>query len=172
VAKSIELPDELYAQLAAMARPFVDTQPADVIRRLLEERNLPDSEKPGPALVRAKAVSSKPLDARSPRQRGIRVDVDGREISAETVQDFYGQVLRHLSTTDKWKALQKHIPYRTSRKRFLVSNEPKHPEGNPFVVPVECRGVFIEAHKDYENAFRQLRSFLVKAGIGLRYLGV
>ena len=35
MTKTVAIPDDLFAQLASLARPFLDKEPADVIRRLV-----------------------------------------------------------------------------------------------------------------------------------------
>jgi hypothetical protein len=63
------------------------------------------------------------------------------------------------------------VPYKTSSRRFLIAKTPIHPNGNPFVVPVEHRGLYMESHKNYQAAISQLARFLSKCGSTLSYLG-
>jgi hypothetical protein len=155
-------------RLKACAEPFVDKSPEDVIRRLLDER-----EKSTPRY----APSSHPVRqhertpaSRVPRERGILVEIDGRQIQAASVRDFYEQVLRLLVDHHSVQ-LARLLPFKTSKRRYLVADKPVHPSGNSFVVPVEYHGHYMEAHKDYENAVAHLGSLLRKLGLELKYLG-
>ena len=58
----------------------------------------------------------------------------------------------------------------TSRQRYLIAKRPVHPTGNSFVVPVECGGFFMEAHKDYTNAKRHLAKLVTRVGLTFRDL--
>ena len=60
---------------------------------------------------------------------------------------------------------------RTSGERFLIALKPVHPSGKPFVVQVEYRGFYMEAHKDYKNAIAHLRILCNRLGLSLNYLG-
>ena len=62
-------------------------------------------------------------------------------------------------------------PYKTSTKRYLIATSPKHPNGRDFVVPVEYRSLYMEAHKNYKTAIDQLTRFLRRCGVTLTYRG-
>src|SRR6187431_3159456 len=94
---TITVPDELYSRLEALARPFVDREPADVIQRLVDvqgEEELSDRYAPS-ALSPLRASTL--VDGRIPRERGAKVDIDGHVIHADSVRDLYEQILQYLS---------------------------------------------------------------------------
>src|SRR6267378_909220 len=97
----IEIPEDLFGRLAELVEPFVDTKPADVIRRLLEERDAA-ARKDG----EAPADRPKPLEVRVPRERGVRVDISGHVITADSVRDLFDQVLRLLARNGEVKRLR------------------------------------------------------------------
>ena len=84
--------------------------------------------------------------------------------------DFDQQVLEWLVMPVHVSRLENLLPFNTSARRFLISKEPKHPSGNDFVVPVECNGFFMEAHKDYKNGVNHLDKFLRRVGFTMHYL--
>jgi|SRR5215813_6483596 len=168
----ISISDKTLARLKALAEPFVDREPEDVIRRLLDAGeqaqnragSSPNSQT-APAIPRAVLLS-----ARTPRERGVAVQIGDHKFDAVSVPDLYRQVLKFLVEHHK-STLQAIVPFRTSRERYLIAREPLHPSGNPFVVPVEFQGFCMEAHKDYQNAVRHLIILSAKLGLQLRYLG-
>ena len=169
--RTITVPDELYSRLEALARPFVDREPADVIQRLVDvqgEEELSDRCAP-PEL--SPLVASTLVDGRVPRERGAKVDIDGHVIHADSVRDLYEQILQYLSRNKAWDRVVALVPYKTSSRRFLIAETPVHPHGNPFVVPVEHRGLYMESHKNYQTAMSQLARFLSRCGSTLTYLG-
>jgi hypothetical protein len=168
VPQQISVSDETMNRLKACAKPFVDRDPEDVLRRLLDEhdksgRKQSSSPRPWPQPERTPA-------SRVPRERGADVQISGHRIQAVSVRDLYEQALRFLVDNHR-AALVRLLPFRTSRQRYLVADKSTHPSGNPFVVPVEYHGFYIEAHKDYENAVKHLRAFVEKLGLKLKYLG-
>lgn len=169
---TVHLPDDLFARLAALAHPFVDKEPADVIRRLLAEH---DARSPKPVAstraIETPVETSRPVSTRIPRERGARVEISGHVITADSVRDLYEQVLRYLAGNGTLERLKPLLPFKTSSKRYLIAQKPVHPNGKSFVVPVEHRGLFMEAHKSYQTALAQLGHFLSKCGHTLRYLG-
>ncbi len=62
-------------------------------------------------------------------------------------------------------------PYSTSAKRYLFAKTPVHPNGNDFVVPVKCRSLYIETHKNYDQAIKQFARLSSKCDIKLTYKG-
>lgn len=171
MSRTITLPDDVYARLERLAQPFVDKEPADVIRRLLNGADaLSRNSKNGP-VPSAEELGAASLEARAPRERGAKVELDGKLLAADSVRDLYEQVLHALAKNGSWHKIKSLVPYRTSSKRYLVAEKPVHPNGNPFVVPVEFRGVYMEAHKDYPTAIRQLQRFLAKGNVMVRYIG-
>src|SRR5215208_2747690 len=129
--RTIILPEELYARIAALAQPFVDREPADVIRRLIESYD-PAGEVPGDGMHRTVAtdVSEALLRARNPRERGTTVELDGQRIQADSVRDLYEQALTHLAKNGKLDRVREMLPYKTSSKRYLIAEQPVHPNGN------------------------------------------
>ena len=168
MAPMIDVPDDLYARLAELAQPFVETKPADVIRRLVESHGVDDR---GASTPHQPIVPQRPLATRVPRERGAKVLIDETLITADSVRDLYEQVLRLLTKNGRLDRLKTLLPYKTSSRRYLIAERPVHPNGNPFVVPVEYRGLYMETHKSYQTALTQLGAFLSKCGLSLHYVG-
>ena len=80
------------------------------------------------------------------------------------------QSLKYLVDTNLIKRLETYIPYATSAVRYLISTEPIHQRKNSFIVPVEYKGYYMEAHKDYKNALNHLRLFLGRCRISMKEL--
>lgn len=168
----ISISDETLARLKALAEPFVDREPEDVIRRLLDDheraRNktrVSGDSKVSEAIPRVRLVAG-----RAPRERGVMVQIGDQKFDAVSVRDLYQQVLEFLVEHHKSK-LQAVLPLKTSRERYLVALEPIHPSGNRFIIPVEFHGFYMEAHKDYQNAIRHLIFLTAKLDLQLMYLG-
>ena len=154
-------------RLKRCAEPFVDKEPEDAIRRLLDEHD---------NFSRKHAPSSDPLlqstqipTSRVPRERGTVVQIGGHQIEAVSVRDLYEQALKFLVGSHRVD-LDRLLPFKTSRERYLLADKAIHPSGNPFVVPVEYHGYYMEAHKDYKNAVAHLGSLVGKLGLKLKYL--
>jgi hypothetical protein len=98
------------------------------------------------------------------------VRIGERRINAVSVRALYEEALR-LLVENNASELKSVVPLRTSKERFLIALEPIHPTGNPFVVPVEYRGFYMEGHKDYKNAIAHLRILCGRLGLQLQYLG-
>jgi hypothetical protein len=96
--------------------------------------------------------------------------VAGKRIHAGTVGDLYEQVFRIILSNGKSEQLSALAPYRTSNQRYLFAREPKHPNGRDFFVDVKVGPYHIEAHKNYEQAIKQLAQLLRKLGIPFEYL--
>ena len=170
--RTITVPDELYSRLEALARPFVDREPADVIQRLVNMQGEEDLSDRYASPELSPLMASILVDGRIPRERGAKVDIDGHVIHADSVRDLYEQILQYLARNKTWDRVIELVPYKTSARRFLIAKSPVHPNGNPFVVPVEHRGLYMESHKNYQTAISQFARFLSKCGSTLTYLGV
>ena len=89
---------------------------------------------------------------------------------AVSVRDLYNQVLGWLVDEKMIAKVESSLPHRTSKQRYLISKKPIHPNGNPFVVPVEYKGYFMEAHKNYENAMAGLKQLGKLGGFKVEYI--
>jgi hypothetical protein len=103
------------------------------------------------------------------KQKGARVVIENETIAALTVSDLYLKVLKILLDSSLIKRASPHIPYATSSVRFLISTDPHHQGGNEFRNPVEYKGYYMEAHKDYKIALSHLEAFLKTCGISIKY---
>ena len=81
------------------------------------------------------------------------------------IKDLYFQTLKYLYDSNLIDRVKPHIPYETSRVRFLISTKPYHQTGKPFVSCIEYKEYYMEAHKDYKNALNHLQVFLKNCGI-------
>ena len=165
MVKTVSLSDEVYARLEALARPFKDREPEDVIRRLLDGETIKDVAKPSD--IRA---TSDPAVVRAPRERGTVVELDGDRISATTVPDLCTKVMEFIYSKGLWDKFESLAPYKTSAKRYLFAKSPKHPQGNDFFVPLKYRNIYMEAHKNYETTIKQLGRLLSQLGITFKYV--
>jgi hypothetical protein len=175
MTQTIRLPDDLYARLESVAKPFVDREPADVIRRLLESYQADEgrahvAESNNDRPPRLGAGTSR-IEGRAPRERGARVRVDDHTIVADSVPDLFDQALHYVAEVGKWDCLVSLAPYKTSAQRYLIASDPVHPSGKPFFVPIKHRGIHMETHKNYATALTQLERLLAKCGIDMTYLG-
>jgi hypothetical protein len=171
MAHMISIPDDLFVQLEKIAKPFKDKEPADVIRRLLETVESTEAQGGSRGTAPVRPMSRSHIRAnRNPRERGVRVRVDGEDLAADSVRDLFEQVLRRVSRNGKLESVRAILPYKTSSSRYLIAERPVHPGGNAFVVPVGQRGLFMEAHKSYGTALTQLSNFLAKLGMSLEYV--
>jgi len=160
MSHQITVSDQVFARLKNLAEPFVDRAPEDVIRRLLDER---DSKSGGSGVQMKSNIS---ISSRVPRERGITVEIDGQRIDAVSVRALYEEALK-LFVAKHIARLKSIVPMKTSERRFLIALEDKHPSGRSFVIPVEYRGFYMEAHKDYKNAIEHLRSLCGRLGVTL-----
>ena len=167
MAKTIAVTDSLYAQLASLARPFTDKEPADVISWLVQ-KELGPGNGPSPPLS---SVPVARVNERAPRERGVVVDLDGVTIRADSVPDLFRQVMDFLHGRGRWNDVLALAPYKTSAKRYLFSTTPVHPNGNDFFVPLVSHGLHVEAHKNYPTTVEQLTRFLSKLGVTMTYKG-
>lgn len=168
--QTITIPDDLYALLGSLARPFQDKEPADVIRWLVESKT--GTALPTAALSTATVFTDHgEIEGRAPRERGATIDLGGVAIKAHTVPDLCSQVVESLFARGHGGKILELAPYSTSTKRYLFAKTPVHPNGNDFFVPVKCRGLHIETHKNYKTAIEQLARLSSKCGIRLTYKG-
>ncbi len=173
MSKVIRISETIFKRLQLLARPLVDT-PGDVIEGLLDfyEENKNTSGSIG--LTKEETMREANLDIfmnklvyREPRQRGINVKINGQVFKAISVKDLYSQVLKFLYTNGYLEKIKKDLPIYTSKARFLINTRPIHPKGNAFWEPVEYRGFFMEAHKDYKNGINHLKKMLDKLQLSL-----
>lgn len=165
---SVQISDETLDRLKSVAEPFVDKEPEDVIRRLLDDHALTSADHGRRARRKATSlVVERRLMRRTPRERGIIVELDGHRLQAVSVRDLYQQALAFLVEHHE-AHLKAAGPFKTSNRRYLLANEPIHPSGNRFVIPVEYRGYYLEAHKDYKNGISHLRSLLRRLNLTLK----
>lgn len=177
MAKIISLSEETYARLQKLARPFVDREPEDVIRRLLDGASTKDVAKPSeggdsarPTIHAASERTTDTAVVRAPRERGTIVELDGNRITATTVPDLCTKVLDFISAKGLWDQFVGLAPYATSAKRYLFAKSPKHPQGNDFFVPIKYKNIYMEAHKNYETTIKQLDRLLSQLGIDFKYV--
>lgn len=105
----------------------------------------------------------------STRQKGASISIGNKPIVAETVGDLYYQALKYLCDNNYISKVENQIPFATSSKRFLIAKEPLHQRGNSFRCPVEYNGYFMETHKNYEQALKQLEDFVKECGLIMKY---
>jgi hypothetical protein len=172
----VRISDATMTRLKACAEPFLDKEPEDVIRRLLNEH---ENNGGGQANSRDRSYGAGTEDlmemdgpktkSRVPRERGATVEIAGRQIQGATVPDLYKQALA-LFVDKHEHQLRSLLPFRTSGQRYLVARERKHQRGNPFIIPVEHHGYFMEAHKDYKNAIEHLGKLARRLGLSFKYV--
>ena len=161
---TIDVSGSVLRRLEALGGPLFSA--SEVIERLLDQ--VADGTGENGAIEPARPVAEV-LRSRPPRSRGVDLLIDDHRISAVTVPDMYLQVLQWLVDGKRLEKLQASIPFRTSKRRYLIAKSPKHPSGNDFVSEVEYKGYFMEAHKNYENALSGLKQFLEPHGYSVRY---
>ncbi len=165
MVNTISLSDEVFARLQALARPFEDREPEDVIRRLLDGDTIKSV-----AIPTNHNSTSEPRVVRVPRERGAVVELNGERILATTVPDLCTKVMEFIYSKGLWNQFESLAPYKTSAKRYLFSKTPKHPQGNDFFVPLKYRNVYLEAHKNYETTIKQLGRLLSQLGVTFEYV--
>jgi len=106
---------------------------------------------------------------RSSRQKGASITIGNKNITANTVGDLYFQALKFLYDNKYLSRVENKIPFATSPKRFLIAKEPVHQRGNKFRIPIEYNGYYMEAHKNYESALKQLEDFVKECGLEMKY---
>lgn len=107
---------------------------------------------------------------RSPRERGAVVELNGEKISVTTVPDLCIKVMEFIYRNGLWSEFESLAPYKTSAKRYLFSKTPKHLQGNDFFVPLKYKNMYIEVHKNYETAIKQLGRLLSQLGVTFKYV--
>lgn len=175
MSKTIEVSDSLYQRLQSLGGQLFTFE--EVIERLMKGA-LPasgfDTVAAGASAERLPSIPRadlKVLPRRTPRQRGVTVEVAGQRIDASTVSDLYEQVMRLVLSKGRAEKLNSILPYRTSKERYLIAREPKHPNGKGFFAKVKVGIYYLEAHKNYETALKQLAQLLGKLDLDLRYVG-
>jgi hypothetical protein len=125
----------------------------------------------GPAVrERPRANTREPSPPkRAPKQRGVTVRIGGKLFEAASVPDMYQQVLKYLYDSRLIDNLAPRLPFATSADRYLLATKPFHPGGNEFRVPVEYKGYYMEAHKSYKTALKQLADMLRLCDLTLEY---
>jgi hypothetical protein len=181
MSRVVRISETSFQRLQKLAVPLEDT-PSSVIERLLDfydsESNRDTHKKePPPAYTRVprmdgvKQKEDYALLNRTPRQRGVIVEIGGKRFNADSLADLYSQVLRFLDANGQLDKLKPYLPIVTSKKRYLIAAQPLHPNGKGFVRPVEYQGYFMESHKDYKNGIPILRRILDRFGLSLSYRG-
>jgi hypothetical protein len=170
---SIALSEDVYTRIRTLAR-FAGCSDNEVIRKLLEQLEPP---KPVPqarqAGLRSRVeveVGPRFLRGRAPRERGATVKLAGEILQVDSVRDLFEHVLRYLVKHGKRDQLDRLLPYKTSAQRYLIADQPVHPSGKPFYVPVNHGGLSMEAHKSYDTAMKDLTEFLGVLGVPFEYV--
>ncbi|HQR16603.1 MAG TPA: hypothetical protein PLZ37_18750 [Nitrospira sp.] len=175
----VALPEELFIRLQKLAVPLVD-KPADVIERLISHYEKTGSKISIIDEIVGASIASKPgslvreakIAGRIPRERGVTIEIDGHVIRAISVKEMYQETLKYLLDKGHSKRIKDLLPFSTSGVRYLIADRPVHPKGNDFREPIKCGGYFMEAHKGYKTAVKDLSRFIAKLGLKLKYLGV
>jgi hypothetical protein len=181
MSRVVRISETSFQRLQKLAVPLEDT-PSSVIERLLDfydSQSNPDTYKKEPPSAHTRVprmdwVKQKEDHAllnRTPRQRGAIVEIGGKRFNVGSMADLYSQVLKFLDTNGQLDKLKPYLPIATSKNRYLIAVQPLHPNGKGFRIPVEYRGYFMEAHKDYKNGIISLRRILDRLGLSLSYMG-
>lgn len=88
----------------------------------------------------------------------LNISIRKVPIKGESVRELYENTLKYL--TENNIITDKNVPYATGSKRYLISKQPKHQQDNPFRVPVEYKGFFMEANKSRAAGIKDLMRFL------------
>ncbi|GAB1724406.1 MAG: hypothetical protein GDA65_03725 [Nitrospira sp. CR1.1] len=174
----VALPEDLFVRLQKLAVPLVD-KPADIIERLVSHYEKTGSEISKVDERVGASTGSKPsslvreakIAGRIPRERGVTIEIDGHVIRAVSVKEMYQETLKYLLDKGYSKRIKDLVPYSTSGVRYLIADRPVHQKGNGFREPIKCGGYFMEAHKGYKTAVKDLSRFIEKMGLTLKYLG-
>jgi hypothetical protein len=175
MSTNIKISDEIFERLQKLAVPLVDTFES-VLERLINSYESHQNEiiSPLPPSSIPDKAEHKGLDGllrRYPRQKGVTIKICDEVFEARSVPDLYGKVLDYLCQKAYIEKLKPHLPLATSRQRYLVSQNPVHPNGNKFFNLVEYKGYFMEAHKDYDTGIKDLCKVLDYCGLTLSYIG-
>ncbi len=103
------------------------------------------------------------------RRKGAIVTINGNRFEAFTVGELYYEALKYLYDNGYIAKIESSIPFATSLKRYLIAKEPVHQGGNPFRLPIEYQGYFMETHKNYETALKQLKDLVQECGLDMIY---
>lgn len=107
--------------------------------------------------VRSDGVSNK-------RKRElINVRIQDVHFEARSIPDLYRDVLEYLYQRGNLEQLR--LPIASGSKRYILAKVPKHQEGNPFLVDVECNGYHMEAHNSRRQALAVLDNLLAMCGL-------
>ncbi len=168
--KLVGEPDELLIELLAEKvesmcghRPDLQqlaTFIQNVFNKTIQPFQTIHNRKPSTPKIPRVSVGAGLQGNRIPRQRGIILDISGQKFNASSVRDLYTKVLQFLYENNHLQKLKPYIPYATSRKRYLISTTPIHPQGNRFVIPIEYKGYYMETHKSYQIAVKCLTNLL------------
>lgn len=174
MTREIKISDSIFERLQRLATPFIDT-PESVIQRLLDhcESSSLQADSPSPSTLghsETHRFVEDPLQRES-RQRGVVVKLGVQTIRANSVSELYTETLKYLHHKGLLDNVKDYLPLATSKYRYLIAGSPTHPNGKEFVVPVEYKGYYMEAHKDYKNGIRHLCKLLDLCGVRLTYLG-
>lgn len=170
--RSIGVTDEVYSRVRQLAR-FGGCDESEVIRRLLDQLEVDPGSAVQSAPVRTPSLSvpgDPYLPGRAPRERGAKVRLGSETFSVDSVRDLFETVLRFVGKNGKREAVKSLLPFKTSAQRFLISETPIHPNGNPFFVQVQVGGLYMEAHKSYKTAIADLDDFLGQLKIPFEYI--
>ena len=121
MAQTITIPDDLYARLESLARPFIDKEAADVISWLVNKETVKANGTPSPSPNRGSSINAAAINGRAPRERGAIIDLDGTVINADSVPDLCSQVMEFLYMKGHWDKVMELEPCKTSPQRFLFS---------------------------------------------------
>ena len=103
------------------------------------------------------------------RRKGAIVTINSIRFEASTVGELYYKALKYLYDNGYIARIESSIPFATSSKRYLIAKEPVHQGGNPFRSPIEYQGYFMETHKNYETALKQLKDLVQECGLAMNY---
>lgn len=104
---------------------------------------------------------------KSLKHKGAIIKIGNKTIKASTVRELYYKSLEYLYESKVIERVANHIPFATSKVRYLISNTPFHQRGNPFRVAVKYGTYFMEAHKNYDCATKQLKEFISVIGLNM-----
>lgn len=170
--QSISVTDDIGARLRKYAR-FGGCDESEVIRRLLNQLESEETEiTPSKSVVDAHpdVAGSRYLPGRAPRERGAKIRLDSSTFYVDSVRTLLETVLQYLVKNGKTSSVTAVLPYKTSNQRYLIAKKPVHPHGNPFFVPVEYGGFYMEAHKSYKTATTDLQEFLGRLNVAFEYI--
>lgn len=103
------------------------------------------------------------------RKKETVITINGVRFKGSTVRELYYKVLKYLCDNGYISKVESSIPLATSSRRYLLAKKPIHQGGNQFKSPIEYKGYFMEAHKNYKTAFRHLQQLINKCGLTMSY---